>query len=80
MSCLPPRKVKVAVLQLLRELLQSSQELCPRQTGLWMPMLDITRGLGQALVTGQRDSSVLFFSLRIVIQTIHTHTTPWGYV
>lgn len=32
-------KVKVAVLQLLRELLQSSQELCPRQTGLWMPKI-----------------------------------------
>ena len=44
MRRLTARKVKVAVLQLLRELLQSSQELCPRQTGLWMPMLDITRG------------------------------------
>lgn len=38
------RKVKVAVLQLLRELLQSSQELCPRQTGLWMPILHPTTG------------------------------------
>ncbi|CAK9007608.1 unnamed protein product [Durusdinium trenchii] len=32
-------KVKVAVLQLLRDLLQSSQQLLPRQTGLWMPKI-----------------------------------------
>ena len=32
-------KVKVAVLQLLRELLTRCQEVCPRQTGLWMPKI-----------------------------------------